>query len=133
MKNVILCAIDLSDNSRNVLKFAIDLSRQNKIHITILYAYRLLNGESLEPIEARRKLEESARQKFSELEKELLQNSGVQYDFKLEVGFVANRIREFIKTNKVSFLVIAKNTSSGIKEPIDEIAGNLHIPLVIVP
>ncbi len=133
MNNVILCAVDFSDTSSDVLKYAVNLSKQKKMPVTILYTYRLLNGNSVEPLEARKKIEDTAREKFSHLEKDILVGSGVQYDFKVEVGFVSNRIREFAKKNDLSFLVIGKSTSPGDIESVDEISNNLHVPLVIVP
>jgi nucleotide-binding universal stress UspA family protein len=81
----------------------------------------------------RKKMEEEARQNFSTLEKEVLADSGVSYDFKVEVGFVSNRVREYAKKNGVSFLVMGKKMNSSSKESFDELAENLHVPLVIVP
>jgi hypothetical protein len=53
--------------------------------------------------------------------------------FKIEIGFVDDRIEEHTKNNKISFLVMGKNMSIRNKESFDELVENLQAPLVIVP
>jgi hypothetical protein len=133
MDMAIICTIDFSESSRGVLQYAVNLSKQFKCHITVLYTYRLLSGNSDEAVDMRKKTEEQAKLSFSVLEKEVLVGSGVSYDFKIEVGFVSNRVREYAKNNKVSFLVMGKKMNGSNKESFDELAANLQVPLVIVP
>jgi hypothetical protein len=133
MDNIILCTIDFSEPSRDVLKYAVKLSKQFNSHITVLYTYRLLNSYNGEAVEIRRKLEEQARQNFSILENEVLVGSGVSYDFKIEVGFVSNRVKEYAKKNGIVFLVMGKKMNGSSKESFDELAENIQVPLVIVP
>ena len=133
MDKSILCTVDFSESSRDVLKYAVDLSKQLKNHITVLYTYRLLSGHQGELGEMKKKIEENAKASFLILEKEILSGSGVSYDFIIEVGFVSNRVREYAKKKDVSFLVMGKKMNSGNKESFDEIAENLQVPLVIVP
>jgi len=132
MNNAILCTIDFSEPSKDVLKYAVNLSKQFHSHITILYTYRLLNSNG-EAVEVRREIEEQAKQNFAALEKEVLEGSGVSYDFKIEVGFVSNRVEEYAKKNGVSFLVMGKKMNGSSKESFDELAENIQVPLVIVP
>jgi nucleotide-binding universal stress UspA family protein len=133
MNNAILCTIDFSESSKDVLKYAVNLSKQFKSHITILYTYRLTNSLNGELVDIKKKIEEQARENFALLEKEVLVESGVSYDFKIEVGFVSNRVREYAKKNGVSFLVMGKKMNGRNKESFDELAENIHVPLVIVP
>lgn len=133
MNNSILCTIDFSESSKDVLKYAVALSRERNNHLTVLFTYRLMNSHNGEALDIRKKIEENARQSFSILEKEVLADCGVSYDFKIEVGFVSNRVREYTKKNPVSFLVMGKKMNSGSKESFDELAENLQVPLVIVP
>jgi nucleotide-binding universal stress UspA family protein len=132
MNNAILCTIDFSEPSKDVLKYAVNLSKQFNSHITILYTYRLLNSNG-EAVEIRRKIEEQAKQNFAVLEKEVLAGSGASYDFRIEVGFVSNRVKEYAKKNGVSFLVMGKKMNGSSKESFDELAENIQVPLVIVP
>ncbi len=133
MNKSILCTIDFSDSSKDVLKYAVALAKQQNNDITILYAYRLLNSHNGEVVDMRKKIEENARLNFALLEKEILANSGVSYSFKIEVGFVANRVKEFTKKNGVSFLVMGKKMNSANEDSFDELSNNIHVPLVIVP
>jgi hypothetical protein len=133
MNNAILCTIDFSDTSRDVLTYAVNLSKQFNSHITILYTYRLLSQLNGELVEMRKKIEEKAREDFSILEKEVLAGSGVSYDFKIEVGFVSNRVKEYAKKHSLSFLVMGKKMNGSSKESFDELAENIQVPLVIVP
>jgi nucleotide-binding universal stress UspA family protein len=133
MDNTILCTIDFSEPSKDVLKYAVKLSKQFSSHITVLYTYRLLNSFNGEAVEIRKKIEEQAKKDFSILEKEVLIESGVSYDFKIEVGFVSNRVREYAKKNGINFLVMGKKMNGSSKESFDELAENIHVPLVIVP
>jgi nucleotide-binding universal stress UspA family protein len=133
MNNTILCTIDFSDASKDVLQYAVNLSKQFNRHVTILYAYRLFNTHDGELMEGKKRIEDNAKQKFSSLEREVLIPSGISYDFKVEVGFVSNRVREFARKNSVDFLVMGNKMNSSSKESFDELAENLHVPLVIVP
>lgn len=133
MNKAILCTIDFSESSKDVLKYAVDLSKQFGSHITVLYTYRLLSSQNGEAVDLRKRTEEKAKQIFSMLEKEVLAGSGVSYDFKIEVGFVSNRVEEYAKKNGVSFLVMGKKMNGSSKESFDELAENLRVPLIIVP
>ena len=133
MNNAILCTIDFSEASHDVVKYAVNLAKQFNCHITVLYAYRLLYSQNDEAVELRKKMEEKARELFAVLEKEVLAGSGISYDFKMEVGFVSNRVREYAKKNDVSFLVMGKKMNGSKNESFDELAENIHVPLVIVP
>lgn len=133
MDKAILCTIDFSESSKDVLKYAVNLSKQFGSHITVLYTYRLLSSQNGEAVDLRKGIEERARQNFSVLEKEVLAGSGVSYDFKIEVGFVSNRVEEYAKKNGVSFLVMGKKMNGSSKESFDELAENLRVPLIIVP
>jgi hypothetical protein len=132
MNNTILCTIDFSEASKDVLKFAVNLSKQFKSHITVLYIYRLLNSYNGDAVEMRKKTEHKAKEDFSVLEKEVLVGSGVSYDFKVEVGFVSNRVKEYVKKKGVSFLVMGR-MNGNTKESFDELAENIEVPLLIVP
>lgn len=133
MNKGVLCAIDFSESSTEALKVAISLSTLLKTHLTILYPYRLLNSHHDEATDLKRKIEENAFRDFSALEENILSKSGVAYDFKVEVGFVSNRVKDYTRKNGVSFLVMGSKMNSHNRESFDELAENLHVPLIIVP
>lgn len=133
MTNGILCTVDFSESSKNALRWSVSLAKLLKTRLTILYTYRLLNSHNGEAVEFRKKTEDDARQKFSFFEKEILEGCGVRYEFKIEVGFISNRVKDHAKKNGVSFLVMGNKMSSTNKESFDELAENIQVPLVIVP
>ncbi|HEU5290467.1 MAG TPA: universal stress protein [Cyclobacteriaceae bacterium] len=133
MTSAIICTTDFSESSKEALRWSIDMARKMGSHLTILHTYRLIkqNGEGAIP--QKKKIEEDAMKNLTQLEKELLSNSGVEYDFKIEVGFVDDRIAEHVKSNQISFLVIDKGMGLRNKESFDDLVRDLQIPLVIVP
>ncbi len=132
MTQGIVCVTDFSQSSKETLRWAIELAQKLECHLTILYTYRLFMQDG-EAIPLKRKMEAEAVNNFEELEKQLLAGSGVNYVFKTEVGFVDDRIAEYLKQNKLSFLVMGKGMSIRNKEAFDDLVKKLQVPLVIVP
>jgi nucleotide-binding universal stress UspA family protein len=132
MTNAILCATDFSESSKEALKWSIRLATELGAHLTVLYTYRLFkhNGEV---IQMKKKIEEDAHTNFALLEKELLAGTGIAYDFKSEVGFVADRVEEHARKNPIGFLVVNKGMTTANRETFDELISHLQVPLVIVP
>jgi nucleotide-binding universal stress UspA family protein len=131
MTNGIVCTTDFSESSLGALKWSIESAKRLGSHLTILHTYRL--NQNSEAISLKRKLDEEAKKNFRELEREHLVGSGINYDFKTEVGFVDDRIAEHLKLNKISFLVMGKGLSLHNKESFDDLLNQLQIPLVIIP
>jgi hypothetical protein len=130
----VLCIIDFSESSRNALQWAIAHAATHKSHLTVLYPYRLTRaqyGESA--IALRKKIEEEAHKSFQLLEQDLLANQKISYDFKTEVGFIADRVEEHTKRHPVIFMVINKSIRKGNRESFDELVEDTEIPLVIIP
>jgi len=133
MPKTILCTIDFSDSSKHALQWSVVISQKLKIHLTVLYTYRLVSSQKEEVLQMRKKLEDDATKNFLSWEKEFLIGKEISYDFKTEVGFVADRIEEYAKKNPIGFLVMGRNSSTGSKESFDELVGHIDMPLVIVP
>lgn len=129
----IVCTIDFTESSKDALRWAVSLALQHKTHLTILFTYRLLNSRNGEVMDLRKTIEENARRNFSAVENELVKGKGVSYDFRIEVGFVSNRVADYVKKEGVSFLVMGKEMNSTNKESFDELAENIQVPLLIVP
>lgn len=132
MSKGILCTIDFSDTSREVLRWSIDLAQKLNEHLTVLHTYRLLN-RSGGALEMKKKFESDALKNFSALEKDLLLNKGVPYEFKSEVGFVADRVKDHTDRNEVDFLVIGKNNTVDTNESLNDLIKKVDVPLIIVP
>ncbi len=134
MTTSILCVIDFSNPSNRALKWAIANASKLKMHLTVLYPYRLIqprNGESL--LRMKEKIENEAVESFRIIEKDLLINRGLSYDFKSEVGFVADRVEEHAKSHDINFLVMDKTIFTLDKELSDDLVEYLTVPLVIIP
>jgi nucleotide-binding universal stress UspA family protein len=132
MGNEILCTIDFTESSREALKMAAQMAKELQARLTILFAYRLYkyNGEA---VARKREIEKEAAEKFAALEKELLLNAGIKYEFRTEVGFVDDRIELHARQNNLSFLVMGKSMRLNTKESFDSLVSQLQVPLVIVP
>lgn len=132
MTKGILCAIDFSDASMEALRWSVALARELKTDLTILYTYRLnkINGEA---VTLKKGIEAEAQKKFAMVEKEILQGQGVDYQFRTEVGFIADRVEMHLKTNPVRFVVMDKHLGTLNKENFEEMVEQIHVPLVLVP
>lgn len=133
MTKGIVCSVDFSDSSKEALKWAVSLARALNSHLTVLYTYRLLGTLSGEASELKKKIEDNANLSFASIERDILTGQAIEYDFKIEVGFVSNRMREYVKKDGISMLVIGGKMSSTNLESFDELAQNLNIPFVVVP
>jgi hypothetical protein len=133
MSKSILCTIDFSASSRQALVWAIDIAQELHMHLTILYTYRLLHAPGSNVVQLKKKLEEEALQKFSDLEREILLGRDITYDFRTEVGFVADRVEDHTRHHPISFLVMDKNMSTANRETFEDLFEHIHVPVVIVP
>ena len=104
-----------------------------RAHLSILYTYRLIQPRSGEIINIKKVMEHEARQKFELLEKDFLQNSGIVYDFKVEVGFISDRIEDRAKNNALDFVVMDKTMRSNSNESLEELLVHIHVPMLLVP
>lgn len=78
-------------------------------------------------------MEQEAMKNFASLEREILADKGIVYEFKMEVGFIDDRIKKHAKENKLSFLVMDKGIAFRDKEAFEVLIRQLPIPVVIVP
>jgi hypothetical protein len=133
MPRSILCTIDFSQSSRQVVRWSVTLARELQAHLTLLYTYRLVHVKGQNALQLKKKMEDDALQNFGSLEKEMLTGTGISYDFKSEVGFIADRVEDHVKKNAIDFLVMNKNISEESKEAFEELVEHLQIPMIIVP
>ncbi|MBX2965829.1 MAG: universal stress protein [Cyclobacteriaceae bacterium] len=134
----ILCAIDLNRASEGVLHAAIELAAEKQTNVIALFAYRLLehNGEGI--AEYRKKTEAAARQEFDELLKRVkADKTGVPVEFITEIGFTADRIDYYVRSNKVSYIVLSRQLAVMMNEQkgltFTHFINAIKIPVLIVP
>lgn len=129
----ILCTVDFSESTRHSLEWAVSMARHMRAHLSILYIYRLIQPLPGEIINIKKIIEQEATQKFEILEKEYLQHTGIPYDFKIEVGFVSDRIEDRAKNNSLDFVVMDKAMKSNNNESFEELIEHIHVPMLLVP
>lgn len=78
-------------------------------------------------------IEDEARQKFQAIEKEYLAKTGIAYDFKIEIGFVSDRIEDHAKNNALNFVVMDKHVRANSNETIEELIERVHVPILLIP
>jgi hypothetical protein len=133
MSKTILCTTDLNGSSGQTVQWAVKMAQQLGFHLTILYTYRLVESKKGEVLQMKKRMEEEARLRFKEIEKLYLQNQNIDYDFKVEIGFVEDRIEEHARRNNLSVLVINKNMISYHSESMNELIENIQVPTLVIP
>ena len=133
MTKKILCTTDFSEASNNALKWAINFSLKEDSELTILYTYRLTKNISEELVAWKKRIEEEASGKFAAFEDRWLKGKGIKYQFKIEVGFVGDRIEDHAKKNSLAFLVVDKDMCMKNKDTFEDLLDHMHVPLIIIP
>jgi len=134
----ILCVVDLSESSAKVLEVAGRIAYANKIHLTILFPYRLISYAYKEDIaKLKARLEQEAREKFSAIQKQVEILNHTFFEFQPEIGFVIDRINSYVKQNKVDMIVISQGQANSINEvnatSLQNLIANSKTPFTIVP
>ena len=133
MTKGILCTIDFSEASKEALRWSVSLAETLHSHLTILYTYRLFNSTGGDASDLKKRIESEANQQFSGFEKELLTGKKISYDFKVEVGFISNRVKDFSKKHELGFLVVGDRKRANNHETIEDLVKEIQVPLVILP
>ena len=77
MANTILCTINLPESSKEAVQWAVTMAQQLKVHLTILYTYRLIQSQAGEVVQLKKIIEEDAYKQFLDNEKKLLIIRGI--------------------------------------------------------
>ena len=133
MTKSILCTTDFSEASKRALAWAVNFSKEEGSDLTILYTYRLTKNVADELVQWKKKVEEEANKKFIAFETEYLKDIGIKYEFKIEVGFAADRIEDHAKKNHLRFIVMDRTMCTRNKETFDDLIENINVPVVIIP
>ena len=128
----ILFVTDFSESSILALRWAIQEAQKHRLHLSVLYPYRLDQVRKKDNVMLSKKdMDQDAAEKFSLLVESILKNTLLTYDFHSEVGFLRDRIVEHARKSNVVMLVMGKNQVA--EESFPELIQELSIPLVIVP
>jgi nucleotide-binding universal stress UspA family protein len=133
----ILCALDFSEASDQVIKVALEIAAQKQTHLVVLYAYRLIQPKDQDIAEYRKGIETRAQEDFLAIVKRLQINGAVPYEFRSEIGFLSDRIEVFLKKNKVDIIVMSQNLAHNINEhnglTFEHFLDTTKIPVLVVP
>lgn len=129
----VLCTVDFSNPSIQALKWAVQFSRDTGCDLAILYSYRLTRRMNEDIISSKKKIEQEALRHFSDFENEFLKNVNLTYEFKVEIGFIADRVEDFAKKNALSFIVMDKVLCTRSRDTFDELLEQTGVPLIIIP
>ncbi len=133
----ILCALDFSATSHNVVRAALELADRKKERLVILYAYRLLQPAGADVASYRKSVEEQARTEFSELVAKLKMNGDVTYEFRAEIGFLSDRVEIFMRNNEVDLIVMGQHLVNTIHEhkglSFEAFLNDSKVPVLVVP
>ena len=133
----ILCALDFSESSFNVLKMAFDLAARFETSVTILFAYRLVQSSEGAITEFRKGVETQARQDFEALVDKLHLTDSVKYEFRSEIGFLSDRIEVCVQQTKIKMVVISQVMASSINDHkgllLPDFIKSIKVPLLIMP
>jgi hypothetical protein len=134
----ILCVVDLSDSSGKVLEVAAGIGGAWKAHLVVLHPYRLIDyGHRGDMSTLRSRLESEAREKFYILQKSVPNMEAISYEFKPEIGFVPDRVVDYVKRNKIDMVVIDQpqtDPGNDLKSfNVQNLIRNSKVPFVIVP
>jgi len=116
----ILVPLDFSPNSKNTLRYAIDLAGKAKARLVLFHAYHIPamvgTGHHIAYPEAGSDFKKITDQQFDNLKQDMPALDGIIYETQAEVGFAVNAILEAAKTNKADLIVMGTHGASGIEE-----------------
>ena len=137
----VLFPIDFSEDSIRALDDVITICQENNSELFILYAYRLIDSiqgrENTSRVSLKREIDRYAADQFSQLERNVLCNSGVKYSFLSEVGFLNDRILFNAKSLNVDLIVIGAKMQERMHEKSisseAEFVDKLTCPVMLIP
>ena len=103
----ILCVVDLTESSKEVLETAVASAKADNLHLIILFVYRLIDRFKTDDVSTLRTVMEAhAAELFKSLETRVA-SKGISYEFQVEIGFAADRITSYIKRDLAGCVVMS--------------------------
>jgi len=130
----VLVVTDLSDSSKEALRWAGHLANNHNTNLRVLFPYRLNQMKVKDDLaQLRKKFETEARTNFNKVAKDVFKEGHPVYDFVAEIGFVNDRIYSNTSENDILMVVMSKKMADTNKETLTELLDQLNTPLLIVP
>lgn len=136
MKSIV-CALDFSESSDKALEVASALARKHQAHLSILFSYRLLPAElSDEASTLKSRILTEVKEKFLTLEKKFGLPGTLDYEFKTEIGFLADRVESFARKKNIDLVVLSEEQAHAMNDQrgrdLKEILEELNIQHLII-
>ena len=134
----ILCVIDFSDSAGRVWSVARGIASACGAHLIVLFPYRLIDYTHHGDVPSlKRKLESEAKTKFASLKSSDPSTDNVPCEFHAEIGFMADRIKAYVKRSNIDMVVVGQESTSGAIDMkgfnLQELISSSTIPFIIVP
>ncbi|HEU5146656.1 MAG TPA: universal stress protein [Chryseosolibacter sp.] len=134
----ILCVIDFSESAGRVWSVATGIASACGAHLIVLFPYRLIDYTHEGDIPSlKRKLETEAKTKFFALKSSNPLTENVACEFHAEIGFMADRIKAYVKRNTIDMVVIGQEPTTGAIDTkgfnLQELISSSKLPFIIVP
>jgi nucleotide-binding universal stress UspA family protein len=132
----VLCALDFSVDSSDVVQVAFDNARQKGSHLIVLHAYRLM-PQSSDIAKYRKTIEQTARTNFDKILEALHIIESVPYEFRAEIGFLTDRIEAVTRQHPVSMIVMGQQLAKSFNDhkgiSLQQFMDTTNVPVLIVP
>lgn len=134
----ILCVIDFSESAGRVWSVAAGIASAYNANLIVLFPYRLIDYTHHGDVPSlKRKLESEAREKFDSLRSLHPTTGNVSWEFHAEIGFMADRIKSYVKRNNIDMVVVGQEATSGAIDMrgfnLQELISSSKLPFIIVP
>ena len=134
----ILCVIDLSESAGSVWSVATGIASACAAHLIVLFPYRLIDYTHHGDVPSlKRKLETEAQAKFASLASINPPAANGSYEFHAEIGFMADRIKTYVKRSNIDLVVVGQEATTGAIDMkgfnLQELISTSGIPFIIVP
>jgi hypothetical protein len=131
----ILCAIDFSTSTLRVMEAAFGAANTNNTDVTILFVYRLVQTSG-GLTEYKKNMEAQARKNFDALVKQMRIKDLVKYEFRSEIGFLTDRIEDYVHKNAIGLIVLSQHMADTVNDhqglTLKDFIGSTKVPFLIV-
>jgi nucleotide-binding universal stress UspA family protein len=138
----ILIPTDFSAVANNALSYAIDLAKKTGAQIHVLHVKHVPVMDASFPAETYQiyldEIDKAAKMGMEELEKNILETSGVKYDLQTVMGFVHDELQHFVKRHDIDLIVMGTTGASGLQEIFigsnaASVVSKSEVPVMVIP
>lgn len=117
------------------MDYAIMMAKKSQAKLYILKTLRFKDLQPIKdnkPADVKTSMKDSIMKEFDEVYKQKLEESKLDYEFSIEIGFLTDRISESIKDHEIDILLINKLDEDSDDNIIEKL-NQLKIPVMLIP